>query len=188
MGLFSLRAPLSPRTCEVLQVSWHVSNAGAWTSGVHVVGAKWRREVPPARRLTARELALPWAHLSVSARWRRVNQAAFAVGILAVAGAFLKIANAGSCRLGPKLVTAARLVGKPPGIGGPGTPARLTELPFKARNAADNRPDVVASGNGGNQLLPSRRPQHFPSSRLRRWSKPRPRPIRYRLSPRARRA
>ena len=150
------------------QVSWHVSDAGTWTNGVHVGGAKWRREVPPSRRLTARELDLPWAHLSFPARWRRVNQAAAVVGILAVAGACLKIANAGSCRLGPKLVIAARLVEKPPGIGGPGTPARLTELPSKARNAAENRPDVVASGNGSDQLLPSRQPQHFPSSRLRR--------------------
>ena len=71
----------------MLQVSWHVSAAGAWTSGVHVVGAKWRREVPPSRRLTAREQALPWAYLSVPARWRRVNQAALAVGTLAAAGA-----------------------------------------------------------------------------------------------------
>ena len=51
----------------MLQVSWHVSDAEAWTSGVHVVGAKWRREVPPPRRLTARELVLPWAHLSFPA-------------------------------------------------------------------------------------------------------------------------
>ena len=29
----------SPRTCELLQVIWHVSAAGSWTSGVHVVGA-----------------------------------------------------------------------------------------------------------------------------------------------------
>src|SRR5580658_690477 len=104
----------------MLQVSWHVSDAEACTSGVHVGGAKWRREVPPPRRLTARELVLPWAHLSFPARWRRVNQAAVAVGTLAVVGACLKIANAGSCRLGPKLVTVARLVEKPPGIGGPG--------------------------------------------------------------------
>ena len=51
----------------MLQVSWHVSDAEACTSGVHVVGAKWRREVPPPRRLTARELVLPWAHLSFPA-------------------------------------------------------------------------------------------------------------------------
>ena len=44
-----------PRTCEMLQVSSHVSAAEAWTSGVHVVRASWRREVPPSRRLTARE-------------------------------------------------------------------------------------------------------------------------------------
>ena len=35
---------------------------------------------PPSRRLTARELVLPWAHLSVPVHWHRVNQATFAVG------------------------------------------------------------------------------------------------------------
>ena len=67
----------------------------------------------PSRRLTARELVLPWAHLSVPARWRQVNQSAFAVGTLVVTGAYLKAANAGSCRLVPKLVIAVRLVEKP---------------------------------------------------------------------------
>ena len=86
---------------------------GAWTSGVHVVGAKWRREVPPSRRLTAREQSLPWAILSFPAHCRRVNQPALAVGTLAAAGACSKIVNAGSCPLGPKLVIAARLVKKP---------------------------------------------------------------------------
>ena len=52
---------------ELPQVIWHVYLAGPWTSGVHVVGAKWRREVPPSRRLTAREQALPWAYSSVPA-------------------------------------------------------------------------------------------------------------------------
>ena len=138
--------PLHPLAlCELLQVIWHVSAAGSWTSGVHVVGAKWRREVPPSRRLTARELTLPWAHLSVPARWRRVNQAVFAVGTLAVAGASLKIANAGSCPPGPKLVIAALLVEKPRSAGGPGMPVKLIEPPPKARNAAENRPDAIAS-------------------------------------------
>jgi hypothetical protein len=173
---------------ELPQVIWHVYFAGPWTSGVQVVGAKWRREVPPSRRLTARELTLPWAHLSVPARWRRVNQAAFAVGTLAVADACLKIANAGSCPLGPKLVIAARLVKKPRSTGGPGMPVKLIEPPSKARNAAENSPDAIASVHGSDPLLPSRRPQHLSSSRLCRRSKTRPRPIRYRLSPQASRA
>ena len=143
-----------------------MSNGGFWTSGVHVVGAKWRREVPPSRRLTARELVLPWAHLSVPARWRRVNQAAVVVGTLAVAGAYLKIANAGSCRLGHKLVIAAPLVEKPPSTGGRGMPAKLIEPPREARNAAGNRPAAVASVSGNEQLQRNRRPQHLPSSRL----------------------
>ena len=87
--------------------------AGSGTSGVHVVGAKWRREVPPSRRLTTREQVLPWAVSSVLARWCRVNRAAFAVGTLAVAGACSKAANAGSCHRGPKLVIAARPVKTP---------------------------------------------------------------------------
>lgn len=157
-------APTSPRTCEILQVSWHVSAAGAWTSGVHVVGAKWRREVPPSRRLTARELVLPWAHSSVPARWRQVNQRLVAVGTLAVVGAYLKAANAGSCHPGPKLVIAALLVEKRRSSGGPGMPVKLIEPPSKASNAAENRLDAIASGS--DRLLPSRRPQHFPSSRL----------------------
>ena len=49
---------------------------------------------------------------------RRVNQAAFAVGTLAVAGACLKIANAGSCRLDHKLVIVVLFVEKPPSTGG----------------------------------------------------------------------
>jgi hypothetical protein len=186
-GLPSLHVSASARTCEMLQVSWHVSDAEACTSGVHVGGAKWRREVPPPRRLTARELTLPWACFSVAVRWRRVNQVIFA-GTLAVAGACLKIANAGSCRPGPKLVIAALLVEKPPVAGGPGTPVKLIEPPPKARNAAENRPDAIASGSGSDQLLPSRRPQQLPSSPSCRRSKPRPRPIRYRLSPQAPRA
>ena len=149
----------------MLQLSWHVSAAGAWTSGVHVVGAKWRREVPPSRRLTAREQALPWAYLSVPARWRRVNQAAFAVGTLAVAGASLKTANAGSCHLGPKLVIAARLVKKLRRTGGPGMPVKLIEPPSKARNAGENRPNAIASVSGSERLLPSPCPKHHPSSR-----------------------
>jgi hypothetical protein len=155
-----------------------VSDAGAWTSGVHVVGVEWRREVPPSRRLTARELTLPWAYLSVRARWRRVNQTAVAVGTLAVADACSKIANVGSCRPGPKLVIAALLAEKPQSAGGPGMPVKLIEPPSEARNAAENRPDAIASVRSNDQLWPRWRPKHFLSSRLCRPSKPRPRPIR----------
>ena len=146
--------PLHPLALvKCLQVSWHVSAAGSWTSGVHVVGAKWRREVPPSRRLTAREQALPWAIFSFPAPWCRVNQPTLAVGIPAAAGASLKAVNAGSCRPGPKLVTAARLVEKPRSTGGPGMPVKLIEPPSKARNAAENRPDAVASVTGSDQSL-----------------------------------
>ena len=90
--------------------------------------------------------------------WRRVNQAAFAVGTLAVAGAYLKIANAGSYRRGPKLVIAALLVEKPRSTGDPGMPVKLIEPPSEARNAAENRPDAIASVCSSDQLWPSRRP------------------------------
>jgi hypothetical protein len=43
-------------------------------------------------------------------------------------------------------------------------PVKLIEPPPKARNAAENKPDAIASGS--DLLLPSRRPQQFPSSRL----------------------
>ena len=94
--------------------------------------------------------------MSVPARQGRVNQIAFAVGILAVADACSKIANAGSWPLGPKLVIAVRLVEKPPSSGDPGMPVKLIEPPFKARNAVENRPDAVASVHGSDQLLLSR--------------------------------
>ncbi len=153
--------------CELLQVIWHVYVAGPWTSGVHVVGAEWRREVPPSRRLTARELTLPWAYLSVIVRWRRVNQVIFA-GTLAVADASLKVANVGFCPLGLKLVIAAMLVEKPRSVGGPGTPVKLTGPPTEARNVAENRLDAIVSAivSGSDQLLPSRPTQHFPASRV----------------------
>ena len=85
--------------------------------------------------------------MSVPARWRQVNQAAFAVGTLAVADACSKTANAGSCQLGPKLVIAALLVEKPRSTGGPGMPVKLIEPPSKARNAAENRLDAIVSGS-----------------------------------------
>ena len=97
--------------------------------------------------------------------WYRVNQAAFAVGTLAVAGAYLKIVNAGSCRLGPKLVTAARLAKKQRRTGGAGMPVNVTGPPSKVRNDAESRPDAIASVRGSDPLLPSRRPKYLPSSR-----------------------
>jgi hypothetical protein len=43
-------------------------------------------------------------------------------------------------------------------------PVKLIEPPSKAKNAAENKLDAIASGS--DPLSPSRRPQHFPSSRL----------------------
>jgi hypothetical protein len=171
---------------ELPQVIWHVYFAGPWTSGVQVVGAKWRREVPPSRRLTAREQALPWAYSSVPARWRRVNQATFVVGILAAAGAFSKTVNAGFCRLGPKLVIAVLLVKKPPITGGPGMPVNAIEPHPRARNAAENRPDAIAGVRLSDQFLQSQRSKYFPSSRPSRRSKrgQHPSRIRHRSIPR----
>jgi hypothetical protein len=45
-------------------------------------------------------------------------------------------------------------------------PVKLIEPPREARNAAENRPDAVASVNGNEQLQRNRRLQHLPSSRL----------------------
>ena len=84
--------------------------AGSPTTGLDGVGAKWRREVPPSRRLTAREQYLPWA----------VSQSPLALvagsttrlpplAPLLLAGACSRAVNAGSCPTGPRHVTAARL-------------------------------------------------------------------------------
>ncbi len=82
--------------------------------------------------------------------WCRVNPVAFVVGILAVASASLKIADTGSCRRGPKLVIAVRPVKKPRIAGGPGMPVNAIEPASKARNAAENRPDAIASVRSSN--------------------------------------
>ena len=53
----------------------HSLMRAAWlpTTARQVVGAMWRREVPPSRRLTAREQSLPWAMLSFPSHRLRVN-------------------------------------------------------------------------------------------------------------------
>ena len=91
----------------------------------------------------------------------RVNRAALAVGTLAAAGACSKVANAGSCHPGPKLVIAARLVKKLRVAGGAGMPVNASRLPPTARNAAENRPDAIGAVSGSDQLLPSRRRQTY---------------------------
>ena len=81
-------------------------------TALSIIGAKWRREVPPSRRLTAREQSLPWAILSFPAHCCRVNRPYLAVGTPAVTAVCSKVVKAGSCRAGPRLVIAARLVKK----------------------------------------------------------------------------
>ena len=145
-------------------------------------GAKYHL---PAAVIT-RELTLPWAHLSFPVRWRpgQSDSCSACWYLLLSRMPASATANAGSCPLGPKLVIiAALLVEKPPSTGGPGMLVKLIEPLFKARNAAENRPDAVARVNGSNQLLPSQRRQHVSSSRLCRRSKTRPPLIRYRNFP-----
>ena len=150
-----------------------------------VVGAKWRREVPPSRRLTAREQSLPWAILSFPAHWCRVNQAALAVGTPAVAGACSKVVNAGSCRPAPGSLLQPGLSRSRATLAALACQSTLTGPPSKARNAAENRPDAIASVSGSDRLLPSRRPNASRRAGLRRSieAQTTPSPIRHRLSP-----
>src|SRR4051812_33818832 len=94
----------------------------AWlpTTARQIIGAKWRREVPPPRRLTAREQDLPWATLSFPWHPPRVNY--HAAGILAAGAACSRAVNAGSCPNVPRLGTVARPANTPLGNGGAGMP------------------------------------------------------------------
>ena len=102
-------------------------------SALSIVGAKWRREVPPSRRLTAREQSLPWAILSFPAHCCRVNRPDFAAGTPAATAVCSKDVKTGSCRAGPRLVIAARLVKKLREAGAAGTPVSASRLPPTAK-------------------------------------------------------
>ena len=110
-----------------MQVTWNVICRSVADDGSIVVGAKWRREVPPSRRLTAREQSLPWAILSFPAHRCRVNRPDLGVGTPAATVACSKAAKTGSCRAGPRPVTAARPVRKPHAAGAAGFPANAIE-------------------------------------------------------------
>jgi len=120
--------------------------------------------VQPSRRLTARELFLPWAVPSFTAHCYAVNHPAPALGTPVAAGACSKGVNAGSCPYGPKLVIAAQLAKKPHNAGESGMPAKSTGLPPTANNTAVARTNAIAAVSDSDPALPSQRPQPLTSS------------------------
>ena len=141
-------------------VRWPERAAPSPPMGLSAVGAKWRREVPPPRRLTVREQSLPWASFSLAAPPRRVNRPPWrappAAGTPAAGGACSRAVNAGSCRDSPRRVTAAPPVKPPPAAGGAGVPRNATGPPPTANNAAATRPDGTAAVGENVGPVPSR--------------------------------
>jgi hypothetical protein len=147
-----------------MRLIWDVRASQLPMTALSIVGAKWRREVPPSRRLTAREQSLPWAILSFPAHWCRVNRPDLAVGTPAATVVCSKVVKTGSCRAGPRLVIAARLVKKLREVGAAGTLVSASRLPTTARKSDEIKPDAIESVSGGDRLLPSRRRQAMTAS------------------------
>lgn len=144
--------------------------AGSPTPGLDGGGAKWRREVPPPRRLTAREQYLPWAVLSFPSRCRRVNHSAPAAGTLALTVACSRAVNAGSCPTSHRHVTVARTAKKPHDAGDVGMPVNATEPPPTASNIVAISPGVIATGHSNRCLSPNPCLRHPKSSQSLPWS------------------
>jgi hypothetical protein len=137
------------------------------TTAVQAVGAKWRREVPPSRRRTAREQDLPWAVSSFPAPCCRVNHPTLTGGTPAAAAVCSRGVNAGSYRAGLKPVTVARPAKTPHDGGAVGRPVNAIGTPPTANNAAATRPDAIADGCTSDRLVPSRTLPPLTSSRRR---------------------
>ena len=147
-----------------MQLIWDVRAAQLPMTALSIVGAKWRREVPPSRRLTAREQSLPWAILSFPAHRCRVNRPDLAVGTPAATVVCSKVVKTGSCRTDPRPVIAARLVKKLHVAGAAGFPANASRLLTTAKNSVEIRPDAIESVSGSDHLLLNRRRQPTTSS------------------------
>ena len=146
-----------------MQVGWSVIAAHSPMTAFSIVGAKWRREVPPSRRLTAREQSLPWAILSFHAHHCRVNHPG-RVGTPTATVACSKVVKTGFYRAGPRRVIAARPVRKPHAAGAAGFPASaLRRLPT-ARNSGESRCGAIESVSSNDHLLLNRRHQPATSS------------------------
>jgi hypothetical protein len=146
----------------------------AWppTTAHQVVGAKGRREGPTPRRLTTREHHLPWASFSFPSAPTTVNHPARALGTPAAAVACSRGVNAGSCPNGPRHGTVARPANSPPDAGGAGMPVNAIGPPFRASNAAANRPDVIAAADHCARPTPSQGLQPARPSPSHPWSRP----------------
>jgi hypothetical protein len=147
-----------------MQVSWNVIAAPLSMTALSIGGAKWRREVPPSRRLTAREQSLPWAILSFHAHRCWVNRPDLGVGTPTATVACSKVVKTGSCRTDPRPVIAARLVKKLHVAGAAGFPANASRLLTTAKNSGESRPDAIEAVSGNDHLLLNRRRQPTTSS------------------------
>ena len=134
-------------------------------SALSIVGAKWRREVPPSRRLTAREQSLPWAILSFPAhslsgqpprsrRWHPGCHRCLLKGCEALVPA---VPTPGPL-LQPGLPKSCTYAGAA------GMPANATRPPPTAKNSGESRPDAIAAVSGNDHLLLNRRRQPTTSS------------------------
>ena len=156
------------------QVSWHVTCRWVINARRHVIGAKWRREVPPSRRLTAREQSsrgpfpvsprvVP-GQPSGSRRWHPVLPPVPAQRLRTLVPATSS----------PRLVTAAPMPRMPPTLATLACQSTLPSHHATARNAAENKPDAIASVCGNDPLSPSRLSAPADRTGLLRWSRPIP--------------
>jgi hypothetical protein len=151
-------------TCDSMQLIWDVRAAQLPMSALSIVGAKWRREVPPSRRLTTREQSLPWAILSFHAHRCWVNRPDLGVGTPTATVACSRVVKTGSCRTDPRPVIAAWLVKKLHVAGAAGFPANASRLLPTVKNSGGNRPDAIEAVSGNDHLLLNRRRQPTTSS------------------------
>jgi hypothetical protein len=158
-GSLSVRRYQVAGTCDSMHVSWNVIAGRLPMTVLSIVGAKWRREVPPSRRLTAREQFLPWAIPSFPAHSRQVNLLDLAVGTPTATVVCSRVVKSGSCRTDPRPVIAAPLVKKLHVTGAAGSPANASRLLPTARNSGERRPDAIESVSGNDHLLLNRRGQ-----------------------------
>ena len=148
-----------------MQVRCDVRAVGLSTPDCEVIGAKWRRRVPPPRRLTTRESTLPWAILSFPWCFPRVNHPTLSLGIRARGIASSRVVNGGFFHVISRIATAAPSAGSLHDAGVAGMPLDAIELPLTVSNAVANRHNAIVSGNGFGPLSTKQLYRHPKSSR-----------------------
>ncbi len=139
-------------TCGSRPVRCSLRTVGLSTPACEVCGAKWRRRVPPPRRLTTRESTLPWAIFSFPWCFPRVNHPTLSLGIRARGSASSRVVSGGFFHVISRIATAAPSAGSPHDAGGAGMPLNVTGLPLTVSNAAANRHDAIVSRSGFDPL------------------------------------